>query len=110
MNKFPHDWGWLHNKYAGGGRDSNKGKVVEEELSGGCGGDCPQTASLMLSGLLGLELLVITEHTHRIRTIQAINNKVMNTRTKIVGALAMKTIGASVVYILLRLVEQGFWG
>jgi hypothetical protein len=45
MNKFPHDRGWLRDKYAGGGRDGNKGKVVDEGWSGGYGGDRPRTAS-----------------------------------------------------------------
>jgi hypothetical protein len=107
MNKFPHDQGWLRNKYAGGGRDSDEGKVVGEGWSGGCGGDCPRTASSVSSGSLGLESLVMTERTHKIRVIQAINNRVTNTRTKMVGALAMKMIGVSIVYILVRLVEWG---
>jgi hypothetical protein len=41
MNKFPQDRGQLCDKYAGGGRNSDEGKVVEEGLSGGCGGDRP---------------------------------------------------------------------
>jgi hypothetical protein len=108
MNKFPHDRGRLHDKYVGGGRNGNEGKVVGEGWSGGCGGDCPRTASLMSSGSLRLESLAMTEHTHKMRTIQAINNRVANTRTKTVGASAMKTMGVLVVYILLRLVEWEF--
>jgi hypothetical protein len=51
MNKFPHDRGQLRDKYAGGGRDGDKGKVVGDGWSGGCGGDRPRIVNLMLSGL-----------------------------------------------------------
>jgi hypothetical protein len=105
MNKFPHDQGWLCEAYTGGGCDGNEDKVVDEGLSGGCGGDHPRTASLMLSGLLGLESLVMTKYTHRIRVIQLINNRVVNTRTKIVGALATKMIGVLVTNILVEMIE-----
>jgi hypothetical protein len=49
------------------------------------------------------------EHTHRIRTIQVIINRVENIMTKIVEASGTKRRGASVVYILLfkGLVEWG---
>jgi hypothetical protein len=50
MNKFPQDCGRLRDKYAGGGHDSDKGKVVGDGWSGGCGGDCPRMASSMSSG------------------------------------------------------------
>jgi hypothetical protein len=108
MNKFPHDRGWLRETYTGGGRDGNEGKVVDEGLSRGCGGDYPQMASLMLLGSLGLESLVMTKHTHKIRAIQLINNRVANTRTKMVGASATKMIGVSVVNILVEMIEWGY--
>jgi hypothetical protein len=50
MNRFPHDHGRLHDKYVGGGRDGDNGKVVGVGGSGGCGGDRPQKASSMSSG------------------------------------------------------------
>jgi hypothetical protein len=50
MNKFPQDRGRLRDKYAGGGRDGDKGKVVGEGWSGECGGDHPRMANSMLSG------------------------------------------------------------
>jgi hypothetical protein len=65
-------------------------------------------ASSMLLGSLGMESLAMTECTHKIRAIQAINSRVADTRTKMVGALVMKMMGVSVVYILSRLVEWGF--
>jgi hypothetical protein len=92
MNKFPHDRGWLHNKYVGGGCDGDEGKMLGEGWSGGCGGDHPRMASSILSGSLGLESLLIIEHTHKIRAIQVINNRVTNTSTKIVGVSATKTM------------------
>jgi hypothetical protein len=52
MNKFPHDRGWLHDKYAGGGCDGDEGKVVGDGWSGGCGGDCPRMVNSMSSGSL----------------------------------------------------------
>jgi hypothetical protein len=107
MSKFPHDQGWLREMYMGGGHDGNEGKVVDEGWSGGCGGDCSQTASSMLSGSLGWESLAMTKRTHRIRAIQLINSKVMNTRTKMVGALATKMIGVSVTNILVKMIEWG---
>jgi hypothetical protein len=45
MNKFPHEQGQLHDKYAGEGCNSDEGKVMGEGWSGGCGGDRPQMAS-----------------------------------------------------------------
>jgi hypothetical protein len=108
INKFPHDRGQLHEMYTEGGRDSDKGKVVDEGLSGGCGSDHPQTASSMLSGSLGLESLVMTKHIHRIRVIQLINNRVANMRMKMVGASATKTIGVSVMNILVEMIEWGY--
>jgi hypothetical protein len=59
-------------------------------------------ASLMSLGLLELESLVMTERTHKIRVIQLIIKRAVNTRTKMVEVLATKVRGASVVYILLR--------
>jgi hypothetical protein len=52
MNKFPHDRGQLRDKYVGGGRDGNKGKVDDVGGSGGCGGDRPRKASSTSSGSL----------------------------------------------------------
>jgi hypothetical protein len=94
--------------YTGGSHDGDKGKVVEEGLSGGCGSDCPRTASSMSSGSLGLESLAMTKRTHRIRVIQLINSRVVNTRTKMVGASATKMIGVSVTNILVEMFEWGF--
>jgi hypothetical protein len=108
MNKFPHDRGWLHETYTGGGRNGDEGKVVGEGWSGGCGGDRPRMASSMLSGLLEQESLAMTEHTHKIRAIQVINNRVVNTRTKMVGASATKMIGVSVTNILVKTIEWGY--
>jgi hypothetical protein len=51
MNRFPHDRGWLCDKYAGG-RDGDDGKVVGVGGSGGCGGDRPRKASSTSSGSL----------------------------------------------------------
>jgi hypothetical protein len=50
------------------------------------------------------------EHTHKIRAIQAINNKVVNTSTKIVEALGTKMIGmgVSTMNILIKTIEWGF--
>jgi hypothetical protein len=64
-------------------------------------------ASLILLGSMGLESLVMIERTHRIRAIQLINNRVANTRTKIVGALATKTMGVLVMNILVEMIEWG---
>jgi hypothetical protein len=50
MNRFPHDRGQLRDKYAGGGRDGNEGKVVDGGWSGECGGDRPRMANSMSSG------------------------------------------------------------
>jgi hypothetical protein len=50
MNKFPQDCGQLHNKYAGGGRDSDEGKVAGDGWSGVCGGDRPRLANSISSG------------------------------------------------------------
>jgi hypothetical protein len=49
------------------------------------------------------------EHTHRIRVIQAINSRVANTSTKMVGASATKTmgVGASMMNILIEMIEWG---
>jgi hypothetical protein len=49
------------------------------------------------------------EHTHKIRVIQVINNRVANTITKIVGASAMKTmgVGVSTMNILIEMTEWG---
>jgi hypothetical protein len=58
-------------------------------------------ASLMSSGSLWIESLVITECTHKMRAIQAIINKIENMMMKMVEASGIKTSGASVVYILL---------
>jgi hypothetical protein len=92
----------------GGGCNSDEGKVLEEGMSGG-GGECPQMANLISLGLLGVESLVMTEHTHKIRAIQLINEGVVNMRTKTVGGSAMKTIGVSVVNILVEMAEWGLW-
>jgi hypothetical protein len=100
MNKFPHDRGQLRDEYVGGGRDIDEGKVVGEGWSGGCGGDCPQTASSMLSGLLGIESLLMIKHTHKMRVIQVKNIRVENTNTKMVEASATKLVGVSMMYIL----------
>jgi hypothetical protein len=47
------------------------------------------------------------EHTHKIRAIQVINSRVMNTSTKIVGVSATKTmgVGASTMNILIEMIE-----
>jgi hypothetical protein len=109
MNKFPHDRGQLCKAYMGGGHDGDKGKVVDEGLSGGCGSDRPRTASSMSSRFIGIGIPGDNQAcTHRIRAIQAINSRVANTRTKTVGASATKMIGVSVVYILLGMIEWGF--
>jgi hypothetical protein len=50
MNRFPHDRGWLRDKYAGRGCDGNEGKVVDGGCSGDCGGDRPWTANSTSSG------------------------------------------------------------
>jgi hypothetical protein len=52
MNRFPHDRGRLHDRYAGGGRDGDEGKVDGVGGNGGCGGDRPRTASSTSSGSL----------------------------------------------------------
>jgi hypothetical protein len=52
MNRSPHDCGWLRNKYAGGGRNGDEGKVVGGGWSGDCGGDRPLMASSTSSGSL----------------------------------------------------------
>jgi hypothetical protein len=52
MNRFPHDCGRLRDKYAGGGRNGDDGKVVGVGGSGGCGGERPLKASLTFSGSL----------------------------------------------------------
>jgi hypothetical protein len=76
--------------------------VVDEGLSGGCGGDRPRTASSMSLGSLEMESLAMTEHTHKRRAIQVMTSRVVNTKMKMVGASAMKAIGASIVYILVK--------
>jgi hypothetical protein len=50
MNRFPHDRGRLRDKYVGGGRDGDNGKVVGVGGSGGCGGECPWKVSSTSSG------------------------------------------------------------
>jgi hypothetical protein len=100
MNRSPHDRGWLRDKYAGGGRDGDEGKVVDVGMSGDCGGDRPRMANSMSSGSLWIESLEMTERTHNKRAIQAMINKIEKTITKIVEASEVKTRGASVVYIL----------
>jgi hypothetical protein len=50
MNKSPHDRGRLRDKYAGGGRDGDEGRVVGVGGSGGCGGERPRKASSTSSG------------------------------------------------------------
>jgi hypothetical protein len=98
MNKFPHDRGWLRKTYTGGGRNSDEGKVV-------------------VVVVIVLERLVRCcqvhwnrnpERIHKIRVIQVINNRVANTRTKMVGASATKTIGVSVRNILVKTIEWGY--
>jgi hypothetical protein len=71
--------------------------MVEDGLSGGGGGEQPQIANLMSSSLLGMNSLVMTDHTHRIRTIQHINRKVAKVR--------MKMVDESVMNILVKLSE-----
>jgi hypothetical protein len=50
------------------------------------------------------------ECTHKIRAIQAINSRVANTSTKMVGVSATKTmgVGASKMNILIETIEWGF--
>jgi hypothetical protein len=62
----------------------------------------------MLLGLLGVESLMVTKHTHKMRAIQLIIKRVANMRMKIVEALATQMIGMSVVYILIEMAEWGF--
>jgi hypothetical protein len=93
----------------GGGRDSDEGNVVGEGWSGG-GGDRPRMASSMSSGSLRQESQAVFEHTHRIRAIQAINNRVVNTITKMVGALATKTMGVGVSITNILLMKTIEWG
>jgi hypothetical protein len=100
-NRFPHDRGRLRDKYAGGGRDGDEGKVVDVGMSGDCGGDCPRAANSTSSGSLWIESLEMTERTHSKRAIQAMINKIEKMMTKIVEASGVKTREASVVYILL---------
>jgi hypothetical protein len=57
MNRFPHNRGWLRDKYVGGGRDGDNGKVVGVGGSGGCGGERPRKASSTSSGSSWFELL-----------------------------------------------------
>jgi hypothetical protein len=100
MNRSPHDRGRLRNKYAGGGRDGDKGKVLGEGMSGDCGGDCPRTANSTSLGSLWIESLEMIERTHNKRAIQAMINRIEKMMMKIVDASGVKTRGASVVYIL----------
>jgi hypothetical protein len=100
MNRSPHDRGRLRDKYAGGGRDGDEGKVLDEGMSGDCGGDRPRTANSTSSGSLWIESLEMTEQTHNKRAIQAMINRIEKMMTKIVEASGVKTRGASVVYIL----------
>jgi hypothetical protein len=90
MNRFPHDRGQLRDKYVGGGRDGDGGKVVG--VGGSGGGDRPRKASSTLSGSSRFELLTMTERTHNIRANQAMTSRVANTNTKIVGASGTKTM------------------
>jgi hypothetical protein len=50
------------------------------------------------------------ECTHKIRAIQVINSRAVNTSTKIVGASAIKTmgVGVSIMNILIATIEWGF--
>jgi type II secretory pathway component GspD/PulD (secretin) len=91
INKFPQDWGQLREAYMGGGRNSDESKVVEEGWSGG-GGEQPRIANSTLSSSLGMNSLVMTKHTHKIRTIQHINKRVMDVRMKMVEVSAMNIL------------------
>jgi hypothetical protein len=65
-------------------------------------------ANSTLLGSSGMNSLVMTEHTHKIRVIQHINRRAANTRTKMVGVSVTKTMGVSVMNILEKLIEWGF--
>jgi hypothetical protein len=78
--------------------------MLGEGVSGG-GGEHPRTANSTSMGLLGMNSLVITKRTHRIRAIQQINKRLVNIMMKIVGALATKTMGVSVTNILVGMTE-----
>jgi hypothetical protein len=82
--------------------------VIEEGVSGGGGGECPQMASLISSISLGVELLAMTERTHKNKSDPANKYESCEYKNGNGGGIGNEDDGMLVVNILRDVLSGGF--